>query len=387
MRWMNDVKVAYKILILSVIAVIAMSLIGYTGYAGLEESGRQMDVMYKQKLQAVYYIGEEKFILRDMQSRAALAMAADPADAKRFQELKDDLQKSHGNFLANGQEYAKLVADDPDAGQKIAAVGKDEQEFEQVVDQVISLSAAGQRAEAAALYNGTGVKITMAVRKQLEDLQDRARTNAETIYQTNAENQKAASRSMLIKIVLAFLLLIVVSLWIARELVAPVRKMIGFCARLREGDFRDLPRDIERRDEFGEMADELVNMRSVLNKLMKATHDSSEQLAAASEELTASAGQSAQASTQVAESVTSAAGAVASQQESVNSSSLAVQKSSKAIADLDGEARKVAAHSAAAFERAVAGSEAIHKSVEQIKSVETTVSSSSDIVNKLGKRS
>ena len=79
------------------------------------------------------------------------------------------------------------------------------------------------------------------------------------------------------------------------------------CDRLKEGDFRKTPMNIERGDEFGTMAGVVSSMRDGLNALMVQTHESSEHIASASEELTASAGQSAEASNQVAQSVTDAA--------------------------------------------------------------------------------
>ena len=50
---MNNIKVAYKLLILAVIAIMAMLAIGYTGYSYLDKANSEMDVMYQQKLRSV----------------------------------------------------------------------------------------------------------------------------------------------------------------------------------------------------------------------------------------------------------------------------------------------------------------------------------------------
>ena len=69
------------------------------------------------------------------------------------------------------------------------------------------------------------------------------------------------------------------------------------------GPIPDALAGADRGDEFGQMADVIIKMRDSLNHLMRQTHDSAQQIAAASEELTASSQQSAQASNQVAQSM------------------------------------------------------------------------------------
>ena len=93
---MNDIKVAYKMLILVVIAAIALMFVGKSGYTAIQKANDDMDTMYNQKLQAIYNIGECKAMMREMQSRTALAMGN--IDAKRMQELKDYYQKAGETF-------------------------------------------------------------------------------------------------------------------------------------------------------------------------------------------------------------------------------------------------------------------------------------------------
>lgn len=259
--------------------------------------------------------------------------------------------------------------------------------FEETMAEILKLGAAGKSAEALELYNGKGRTSTVELRDHLIELQNTAQKNAEAIYQENKASAAATSRNILIKIFVALLLLVVVSLWISREITSPLNKMMAVCEKLRDGDFRITPRSVLRGDEFGQMANVLVDMRESLNKLMRHTNASSEQIAAASEELTASSSQSAQASTQVAESVTQAAQAVIEQQQAVGTSSNSVQQVASSVEHIQQEAARVAKHSAEASEQAVAGGQKVTESVQRIQSVESTVTSSAELVNKLGERS
>ena len=291
---MNDIKVAYKMLILVVIAAVALAFVGYSGYSAMSKANRDMDTMYSQKLRAVYNIGECKAMMREMQSRAALAMGN--IDAKRMQELKNYYQKAGENFDSDWSEYETIAKNVPGVSDKAAVVKGQFQAFQKTLGNVFVLAEAGKKDEAQKLYDTQGVKDTTALRDSLNDLQTAAKSNAEQIYKQNDADSAAASRNMLLQIVVALLLLIGASVWIAKEVTNPLRMMIEVCGKLRDGDFRDVPRTVSRSDEFGAMADVLAAMRTNLNKLMHRTNESSDQIAAASEELTASSLQSAQAS-------------------------------------------------------------------------------------------
>ena len=52
MRWINDIKVSFKILILAVIAAVALLSVGYTGYSMLDQANYRMSKMYNQKLKS-----------------------------------------------------------------------------------------------------------------------------------------------------------------------------------------------------------------------------------------------------------------------------------------------------------------------------------------------
>jgi len=385
MGWVNNIKVAYKMLILVVIAGIAMAMIGQGGYTAVNKADADMSTMYNKKMKAVYCIGEAKYMMRDMQSRAALSMVA--ADSARMQELNKSFEKTKVDFAENWSAYKEIAANVPGTKEKLADVEGNVQEFEKTMNEILALSAADKKEEAQALYNGKGISITAALRDQLIDLQKIVQKNAETIYQENTASAVTTSRYILVKILVALLVLIGTSMWISREITSPLYTMMAACKKLEEGDFRDSPRQVQRGDEFGTMADVIVAMRTSLNQLMHHANASSEQIAAASEELTASSAQSAQASTQVAESVTQAAQAVIEQQSAVGKSSDSVQQVAASVEHIEQEAARVAEHSAEASEQAVAGGQKVTDSVARIRSVEATVTSSAELVNKLGERS
>ncbi len=67
---------------------------------------------------------------------------------------------------------------------------------------------------------------------------------------------------------------------IGKGITTPLYEMKRACERLRDGDFRESERRIVRGDEFGDMAATVAEMRTSINKLMRSTNDSAQQIAA-----------------------------------------------------------------------------------------------------------
>jgi len=135
------------------------------------------------------------------------------------------------------------------------------------------------------------------------------------------------------------------------------------------------------------VADALAEMRNALRGLMRHINESAEQLAGSSEELTASAEQSAQAANQVALSISDVATGAEKQLNVANNTSGIVQKMSVNIQQVSTNASEVASHTAQAADKAKEGNSSVEKAVNQMVSIEQTVTNSAQVVSKLGERS
>ena len=384
MNVLNNIKVAYKILILVIIAAIGMIGIGYQGYTTIQTSKQSLSIIYQQNMQQLYHIGEAKYMLRDMQSRAALAMAAH--DAARFAELKKDASEIQSKFDQNWNGYSKAVAG-TDAAKANDEIQQNWKTFYDAMNHVIDLASSGNMAEAETYYSKTGAQATTNLRKVLEAQQDAAQQNSESLYQQIESASSSASTIMALFCIIALVILFIGALWISKAITTPLQAMVAACQRLGAGDFRLTPRQVNRGDEFGHMADVIITMRDSLNELMRKTHDSTQQIAAASEELTASSQQSAQASNQVAQSVTDAASAVIQQQDAVESSTTAVQQISTTVGSINDQAKRVARRAESAAQCAADGAQVIDTTVDQIHNGAKSVQESSQMVDRLGESS
>ena len=385
MGWMNNIKVMYKIAILALIGLIAMVIIGSTGYHYLGMADESLDGLYSIELQSIRHIGEERVARRKIQVDVLeLIRAKDAADV---QKNKQDLIKDYQAYEKNWSEYEAVGQKDSAAAPLLPGVQEAWQQYRQHSEKIAELMEQGQTVEANAYYNAQYLKAFNVLRDRALELQKVADDNAERIYHENDVNMSKAISIMLGVTVVAIIILVLASIWNAREITKPLEHMMLLCQRLRDGDYRITPRTVNRGDEFGQMADVLAAMRDALNKLMHHVGSSTEQIASSSEELTASSMQSAQAATQVAQSVVDAANAEEEQQGATDSSTKSIEKISSSVERIRTEADKVAKDSADASQQAAAGNTEVDKSVQQIQDVEHTVIASADLVEKLGERS
>lgn len=385
MQFVNNIRVAFKILILVVIAAVGMAVIGWRGYSTIQESRQMLNSLYQQNMQQLYYIGEAKYMMRDMQSRSALAMSAH--DEERFADLNKDAAEIQQRFEANQKSFDQVLDGSAESQAASQLIQKKWKAFYEAQHHVMDLAKSGDMTGAEAYLRKDAADATTDFRKSLEAEQQTVQQDAEALYEQIEDEEQAAGRAMIFYSLLALLLLFGGAFWISREITNPLHKMMDSCRRMGDGDFRIAEREVERGDEFGEMADVVADMREKLNHLMRQTNESTQQMAASSEELTANSQQSAQASAQVAQSVTDAAGAAASQQESVNRSNEAVRQITESVASIRKQAGLVSDRADSATRQADTGAHSVDSTIRQIQSAVQNVQESAQIVDKLGERS
>lgn len=175
--------------------------------------------------------------------------------------------------------------------------------------------------------------------------------------------------------------------WYARRIAGPIQRLEEAAQRIAAGDITTTKLDINSDDEIGRLGQSFEqmggNLRSLIRKILSAT----EQVAASSEQLTASSEQSAQAANQIASSITDVAAGAHEQMEAASQTSAVVEQMSANIRQLASNANQVAAQTAEAAGKAKDGERAVETAVAQMDQIEETVTSSAEVVAKLGERS
>jgi methyl-accepting chemotaxis protein len=384
MQFIENIKVQFKLIILLFIGFLCMGVVGYIGYYDLRQSDTNMNLMYKDRLIPVKLVNESATNVRG--SIAATIELMVTTDEKKNQKLKSNID-SRSTLIRNALAEIEKIPTDSQGQELLANVQTSLEKQIIARDQVIKLTQDKKNAEAYATYVKEVEPLTNDLTGNLRNLMDYYTALSE---QMNTNNHKAFAKSTQIMIsitLLSFVVLGFIGWYIARGITKPLYTMVSFCEELSAGDFRDKPRKFIGKDEFGQLADALVNTRDSIRTLIKHVNDSAEQVAASAEELTASADQSAQAANQVAGSITDVANGMEEQLNAANDTSAVVVQMSASIQQVSANANKVVERSSQAAEKANEGNKSVDKAVNQMTYIEQTVISSAQVVAKLGERS
>ncbi|MEG6584295.1 methyl-accepting chemotaxis protein [Dendrosporobacter sp. 1207_IL3150] len=208
---------------------------------------------------------------------------------------------------------------------------------------------------------------------------------SDNIKLANKDSQQVIYTSMIISIV-ALLIGIGISFYLTKIIRTPIIEMLGGAQRYANGDLSK-PINVDSADELGELAQSFNKMRDSFVAMIQNIATSAEQVAAASEQLTASAEQSAQASNQVAMTITEVAQGSEQQMISVEEGTRAVKQMSNNIQQVAANTGTVTSIAGKTASSAQQGGKVITSAISQMKNIEETVTSSAQVVSKLGERS
>ena len=395
MNWMDNLKVAYKLVILNIVALVGMISIGIAGYMALQDAKAAIARMYEVNLTNIDLAGKARHAMRMSQLQAILAPMT--SDQATYQARSDRYKSSVAEMDKNIVDYIEINKDTPELIQQLSVIQGKWDTFKNQTNNIMNMrppiggdttAIAAHRNQVLDYYEANIKDSGLSLGDELSKLQQLSHEISGKEILASADAMDATTRNVLIALGFCALVLIGTSVAITKAVTGPLNAMITICNSLRDGDFRDDVRHSDpRSDEFGLLIDAVLDMRTTINKLMKKTSMTAEQLAASSEELTASAHQAAQASEQVAQSVTNSASAVVEQQQNVSEAMDAIQHAMGSIKALNEASDVVAEKVDEAAKQASYGSAAIETSVEKILSVEKIVNQSAGTVDKLGQRS
>lgn len=383
MHFLNDMKVSSKLSVLIIIALIAMSIVGCTGYYYLQQSNANMNAMYVDGLVPVKTVNNIRAHLAG--GNASLFELMITSDSNRKKALEQEIPRRDVPIDDAISELEKSHLDDK-AKEKLAGLKASLDKLRAGRVKVLELTAQNKNTEAYAV----AVTIAPLAKDAADRCFDLSNYIADIAQKNNEGNKASFEKSIGIVIgviVVAFIILGLSGWYINKIIAGPLHSIVLVCKEFAVGDFRDKSRKVVRKDEIGQVADALADMREAVCKLMKHIHESAEQLAASAEQLTASTDQSAQASNQVAQSITEVAQGAEQQLMVANNTSTIVQQMVESIHLVGGNTNDAVRQTAQAAEKAREGNTSVDKAINQMAFIEQTVTSSAQVVTNLGERS
>lgn len=384
MQAFRNLKTASKIISLVVLMSAFLGVVGYVGYYSANKVADNMDDMYKNRLLPIKWLNETRSQTRSVEGVTLdLFLTKDKAtEQKDMQEIKSRVAEVE-RLLDN---YSKTKLDSYEQ-ERLPEVIEGLKALRAERAKAIELSLAGRQQEGYLYYIQNAGSYLDKVNKTLDELAD---------YNTKAaEKQKANSEdlvSFINKLSLGITLFAVVLAlgigWVIAKMIAnPLVLLVNTVREVAQGNLAVKKVNADSKDEVGQLATEFNTMTDNLRNLVKHVSQTAEQVAASSEELTASAEQSAQATTQVAATITEVASGATRQATAVDSTASVVEQMSAGIQQVAANANAVSGVADKTTSAANQGDKAVDVAINQMKSIEKSVSSSAQVVMKLGERS
>jgi len=220
-------------------------------------------------------------------------------------------------------------------------------------------------------------------------IQELVEINEEIVYNSIGNSLANAGRVVTTALILSAIAVVIgifLSLFLTRIIRNPILQMVAGANKLAEGDLRETI-STKSKDELGELAGSLNVMAENFKNVIKQIKVSTDMLNQASREVSSGAEQSSQASNQVASSIALVAQGAEKQLAAVNESSSIVEQMSASIEQIAANSNMVAASADQTVNSAKDGLQVIGTVIDQMGSIDHTVSGSAQVVTRLGERS
>ena len=224
---------------------------------------------------------------------------------------------------------------------------------------------------------------TSAAKYLIASVKEHTRTEMES-------NTDKTSQVQLILIIVSFLVSavsIVVSIYISRGISKPAATIAKAAAEIADGNLTSADITVKSSDEIGQLGTSFNKMKINLRELLLKVSISAQQVAASSQQLTASADHSSEAANLVTSAISDVAQGAEMQLVAINKTSHGVEQMSDNIHQIASNANSVAVKSAQASETATSGAKSVEKAVNQMAQIKNTVTTSAEVVAKLGEHS
>ncbi|QMV65716.1 methyl-accepting chemotaxis protein [Pseudomonas berkeleyensis] len=287
MSWLDNAKLATKLISAFVLSALITLIIGVLGSNGIGQLSNALQLVFSNNLISVAKVNNVNASLvaqqRDLYRLLSLTVAQEPQSAR--DQVVDSLRVSGQEAAKDFADYrATLLADDERvAGDKME---RDWPSYNATMTRVLQLLDQGQTNEASVLINGDLRQQFTALSENLTIIIDSNNRQASEGAQAAKALESSANMMLYGGVAVAFVLALGLGLLITRNVAAPIAAAVVSAQRVADGDLT-VQIDSARQDEAGQLLRALGSMQSSLRRTLQEIAGAADQLASAAEELSA----------------------------------------------------------------------------------------------------
>lgn len=386
MGWLNNLKVAQRLILLVLVFVVALLGVGGTGYIYLKKTSDSMDAMYREKMHAVELILENRIHMRRIEMSIFALMLT--TDNNENQKLLTMVRERDAAFDKNLAEFEKMPLTSQQKAE-VDSIRATLQSYRQVNKQVLLLAGENKNQEAYQLFKRQAEPLGLSFNQVLVQLSEDVKKEAAAMNEQGKKDFSQASLTFTMILAVAILLGLTLGWTITKRITSRLSATVVFLDHVAEGDFSQAvpAASMADKSEFGVLATSVDKMNSSIRALIRNLLNTAEQLAASSEELTASADQSAQASNQVAQSITEVAKGSDEQLRAAEQTRDMVEQMSKGIDQVAQNTMVVSGSAQKTATAAAEGEQSVGQAVSQMGVIETKTQATASVIASLEERS
>lgn len=386
MKWLNDLKISSKLLLLILTFLCSLVAVGYVGYYYLSISSHDMNNMYNEKLLPVKWLNDSRQQARTVQSEIFDLMITTDSQAKmkNLQDI-DAMTKKFADNIAN---YQKGNLDSFEV-EHLQKMNDNLDKFRVARKEVIELALANKNKEAYLLFNQTARQHADAFNQNLSDLAEYNSQKADEINTKNKNNFAKAMKIFIGIILFAAVLTTVFGWMITARIGKRMNDVIQYLGELATGNFaNDVPVDsMQDKSEFGTLSQAVDTMSKNMKSLIRQLSQTSEQLAASSEEMTASAEQSATVSKHIATAITQVASGAENQLSLVYGTIEIVKQMSRETQHVAENVNAVSTSAEQTAHTANEGEQAVERAINQMRVIDQKTNATVAVIGELEEKS
>jgi methyl-accepting chemotaxis protein len=391
MNFLNKFKIGAKLIILITFMLVGIFVVGGVGTYYNNKASRSLTDIYMESLIPVQLLNDTRVQSRGNYASMLklLLVTSNSEQEKILEEIKSRqtlIQSNLADFEHTSlDQYEQMNYDTLE--DKIA-------EWDKYLQQLINLVTEGKKEEALKVYMASGEQVFENMQSTIRDL---SVYNAEDAANDYSDSKKDTETAMILLIIIALVVstvAVILSLFIARSITSPIKKLIGFINNIsnlnlvHDAAFEDLKK---HKDEVGTIINATGEMRAVLRSIVEQIINISNSLAANSEELTASTDENTKTVNQVVMAINEIAGGNSAQAEMVNKVSATILHIGESIEEVNKTTNQSADNAAQSLEIISKGERAIDRVAEGMRDnikvsaeVSHSISELSESIGKVG---
>ena len=269
---LRNLKIVYKIVLLSVVLLSFIVVVGVTGYRYIDSGHKDMDSMYRDRLLPIEWLNDS---ISKIDENETYILYLILNNNKQLQsQYEKDIENNSKQVDENWENYKKTKLDKFESD-NIPVFEENRKAFREIRDKIILAVNSGNDEEALEILN-KNISYLRAEQKTLEDLSEYCRNVANKINLANNENSVVAIRILTYAIAISLVVGLLLSFLIAYGIIKPIGKLKKELSILAQtgGDLtREI--DIKSKDEVGQLANSvnqfLFNIRTIVNGIIKET--------------------------------------------------------------------------------------------------------------------